>query len=236
MSSVMVILASAAGVSLGILSLRWVKAHASKGDNIAISFLLMGIALTLLPVLLLQAHPSETYLYLPVGFYSILLSFGLVKLTEYGAGSAFWSLYLPSVIVLVVLFFAATWLRNDRVYCCGETARRILHGLPEQLLREGRWKVLFANVPGEPTTRRYGFYGFRGIDTVGDGESADLAITSALQLVYRNELLAGEVVQPQDLVAECHDRETSRQICIQVHWDGRVAIATPDSRHRISTP
>ena len=221
-----VVLVSLAGVCVGIVLLQWVKAHTSDGDKISISFLLMGIALPLLPVILLQAHPSETYLYLPMGFYAILLSFGLTRLIGFGKGSGLWRFYLPATVVLVVLFSSATWIRNHRVYTCGETARQIVYGLPEELLKEGQWKVLFAKVPGERTTRRYGFYGFCGIDTVGDGQYANPAITAALQLVYRNEFLSGEIVEPQQIQGICRNSAQSKRICALVYSDGRLEIST----------
>jgi hypothetical protein len=196
---------------------------------------LSGIALPLLPVLLLQSRPSETYLYLPVGFYAILLSYGLAKVLGDGGGSKLRSFYVPTVIALLVLFSSATWVRNDRVFECGQTARRILYGLPEELLRAGRWKVIFATVPGEITTIRYGFYGFRGIDTIGHDWIADRAITSALQLVYKNRLLTGEVVEPQKLTAKCNTGQESSQICVLVHADGRLEKLTVSSSH-LSSP
>jgi len=234
-SPLIVIALATASIGFGILLLRWVKAHASEAKYIAIVFLLMGIGLPLVPVLLLQSHPSETYLYLPLGFYSILLSFGLVKITEQAGGLTALTLYLPAIGVLIVLFAAATWLRNERVFDCGQAARRILHALPETKLRQGPWKVFFANSPGDETTRRYGFYGFRGVDTIGHGGIANTAVTSALQLVYKNELLTGEVVEPQQVLAKCHNHGSASHICVMVASDGRIEITSATSSERIST-
>jgi hypothetical protein len=211
------------GLSLGGLLFRWLKRHIGGVNYRAIIFLLAGIALPLLPVLLLQSRPSETYLYLPIGFYSILLSYGLAKVLAEAGRAKLASFYIPTVIVLVALFSSGTWVRNNRVFDCGQTAHRILNGLPQELLREGDWKVSFANVSGENTTRRYGFYGFRGVDTIGHGASADWAITSALQLVYRNKFLTAGVVTPKELVAFCRDSKTDK-LGVFVHWDGRTEL------------
>jgi hypothetical protein len=225
-------LLSLIGVSVAVSLLYWMRAHVSRrSDYIAVAFLLAGIALPLLPVLLFQPRPSETYLYLPMGFYAILLSFGLAKVWRHTGGSKLWTFYVPTVVVLVVLFSSATWIRNNRVFDCGQTAHRILHGLPEKLLKDGRWKVLFANIPGENTTRRYGFYGFYGVDTIGHGAIGNWAITSALQLVYKNRLLIGEIVEPQGLAAKCRIREESGQICVLVHANGSVEIVTATNSH-----
>jgi hypothetical protein len=225
---VIVTLLSLMGMA-GILFLRWRRTHLNGANYIAVIFLVVGIVLPLLPVLLFQPRPSETYLYLPVGFYSLLLSFGLVRVWSDAGDTKLWRFYVPTtVIVLIVLFSSATWVRNNRVFHCGETARRILDGLPDKLLRTGRWKVLFVNIPGENRTRRYGFYGFRGVDTIGHGLSADWAVTSALQLVYKNELLTGEVIEPQQLNLKCRTGEELGQICALVHSDGRIKIVTPN--------
>lgn len=209
-------------IGVGFFFVRWLRTNMSRINYIAVIFLLFGMAMPLLPVLLFQSRPSETYLYLPVAFYAILLSYVLGKVLRDGEGSWRRNFYASTIIVLIALFSSATWIRNKRVFECGETARRILYGLPEELLKAGHWKVLFANVSGEDRTRRYGFYGFRGVDTIAHGESADRAITSALQLVYRNKLLTGEIIQPEQLLARCRTGPESNQICILVHSDGRL--------------
>jgi hypothetical protein len=213
---------SVMGIGVGLFFVRWLRKNRSGINYPAVIFLFFGLALTLLPVLFLQPHPSETYLYLPVAFYAILLSYVLAKFLGTAKGFGLRNFYVSTVVILIFLFSSATWVRNERVFDCGETARRILYGLPDDRLRGGRWKISFANFPGEEATRRYGFYGFRGIDTIGHGPIADRAITSALQLVYQNESLSGEVVQPGDLVAKCRDSLLSHHICLWVHSDGRV--------------
>jgi len=130
--------------------------------------------------------------------------------------------YTAAVLILLGLFCAATWVRNERVVQCGETVHRILSSLPKNLLADGTWKLSFANFPGEQVSRRYGFYGFRGTDTIGDGVMADLTIESALQLIFKNELLTGKVVKAEELIAICESDVSSRHLCLWVHSDGRV--------------
>ena len=187
-----------------------------------ILFLMFGIILTLLPVLLLSSHPSESYLYLPVAFYSLLLSCTLAKLfygslTPKGRASV-----ITIFLALLGLFCVATWIRNEHVVRCGETAQRILYNLPGEQLTDGAWMLSFANIVGEETSHPYGLYGLRGIETIGAVRRANSAITSALQFVYNNALLTGEVVQAEELIAKCSSGLSSHHLCLWVHWDGHL--------------
>jgi hypothetical protein len=236
MSSAILIFAlvSVIVIGVGFFFLRWLRPNLRSINYVVVIFLLFGMALPLLPVLFLQSHPSETYLYLPVAFYALLLSYGLTKILAEAEGSGLRSFYIPTLVVLIALFSSATWVRNKRVFECGQTARRILYELPGGALRAGAWKISFANAPGENTTRRYGFYGFRGVDTIGHGPIADRAITSALQLVYQNRLLTGEIVEPQQLLGKCRTGQQSDQICMWVHADGRLERLTAAPRFSMS--
>jgi hypothetical protein len=193
-------------------------------DWTSIVFLVCGIFTPLLPVLLFSGdrRPSETYLYLPVAFYTILLSYGLTRLLAPPKTLKKKVFYTAAVLVLLGLFCAATWVRNERVVQCGETVHRILSSLPKNLLADGTWKLSFANFPGEQVSRRYGFYGFRGTDTIGDGVMADHTIKSALQLIFKNELLTGKVEKAEELIAICESNVSSHHLCLWVHSDGRV--------------
>ena len=130
--------------------------------------------------------------------------------------------YIAAILILLFLFGAATWVRNDRVTQCGETAHRILSSLSNELLTNGNWKLSFANVSGEQVSHRYGLYGFHGIDTIGDGSMANGAIRSALQLVFKNGLLIGEIVTSEELTTICSSDVSSRHLCLWVHSDGEV--------------
>ena len=83
-------------------------------------FLLLGMALSLGPFLVFSDHVSETYIYLPAAFYCLLLARMLAFIPSRGALVAsrrrhWWDCLSP-----------ATWDRNQRVYACGATARRLL--------------------------------------------------------------------------------------------------------------
>jgi hypothetical protein len=212
--------------SIGIYAMRRLIADtlaSQKVDWAAALLLVFGIGAPLLPVLVFSSHPSETYLYLPVAFYALLLVYLLAKLLRQTCRPTGYALYVP-ITFLVVVFSAATWVRNQRVSDCGETVHKILYGLPDNVLRDGSRTLAFANVPGEKATRPYGFYGFRGIDTIADSRVADAdgAITRALQLVYRNKALTGKVVSAEELPSICSAKSTSRNICVWVHWDGKI--------------
>ena len=220
---VMVLVASALGVASTLLVSLWRAKHNSQEiDWVAVIFLASGICLPLLPVLAFQSRPSETYLYLPVAFYGLLMSYILVEVLLSSFGQNGVNIFFSLLLVVLSAFAAATWIRNNRVYRCGETARQVLFGLPVLTLREGSWKLFFANIAGEEATRRYGFYGYRGVDVISGGGSNEEAITRALQLVHKNESLGGEVVQPGELVEKCSAGLLSHHICMRVHSDGRL--------------
>jgi hypothetical protein len=211
-------------VVIGFLAWPRLKSFGRFFNWKVVLFLVSGILAPLLPVLLFASHPSETYLYLSVAFYCMFLSYGLMKWLETRKSETKANvIYVTTVVVLIVLFSGASWFRNKRVFECGETARRILYGLPHELSRLNRLKLLFAEVPGEPTSRKYGEYGFRGLDTIGDGEKANRAITLALQAAYRNESLVGEVVKEQELLQRCK-AVSETQLCVLVHWDGQIDL------------
>jgi hypothetical protein len=194
-----------------------------------ILLLVCGIGAPLLPVLAFSSHPSETYLYLSVGFYSLLLTYIIAKLVGQ-TRTPNYAFYVP-VVVLAIGFSTATWVRNERVSECGRTVYRILYSLPDYVLRNGSGSVAFANLPGEKATRRYGFYGFRGVDTIGDGLAADGAVTHALQLVYLNKSLIGKVVNARELSFICARSSESPNICAFVHWDGRLEMCCQSTAH-----
>ncbi len=229
-----VALAGALGVLvLGVLAWllrRWTRSgmsFAASLDGISAAFALLGLVAPLVPVLLVEPHPTEAYLYLPLAFYLLLLVVVLHRLLgDTGAGRPRRVLQLV-LVSLLGLFAAATWVRNERLLSCGETSQRILTGLPQNLLGEGTWSLRFTNVPGEERSRRYGCYGFRGTDTIGDGPNADQAMTAALQVVFRNERLTASVLDPDAFSRTCGEPQVPDQICVWVHADGRVDVRTP---------
>ncbi len=213
------LLTACVGVYL-ILALKLTFRVKGEIDWTAALFLISGIWAPLLPMLVFASRPSETYLYLSVAFYVLLLVYFLSKVLH-NSGKPNYVFYI-SVLFLAGIFSAATWVKNARVGECGQTVHRILNTLPQNLLRNGSWMVAFANVPGEKSTRRYGFYGFRGIHTIGDRLADDPAISHALQLVFRNKSLSGKVVNAEELPSVCSHNSASRNICVFVHWDGKT--------------
>ncbi len=226
-----VVLAGALGVLVlsALARLIWRRVQsgmifAGAFDGISAAFALLGLMAPLVPVLLIEPHPSEAYLYLPVAFY--LLLFVVVLHWVLGDSVAGRPRMIEQVVLLALLgmFSAATWVRNERLLRCGETSQRILTGLPKGILGEGAWSLRFANVPGEERSRRYGCYGFRGTDTIGDGSNADQAMTAALQVVFRNERLGATVQDPDKFSRTCGEAPAPRDICVWVHSDGRTEV------------
>jgi hypothetical protein len=113
-----------------------------------------------------------------------------------------------------VSFSCGTWVRNNRVADCGNTAKRMLSSLRLEKLENDRWSVYLAAAPNEPRSRRYGLYGWRGIDTVGE-----TALQPALQLVNNNEQLAARLVMSDFDETVC---VASQDLCFWVHDDGTV--------------
>jgi hypothetical protein len=182
-----------------------------------VAFLIGAIAASWLPLLVFQQHPSETYLYVSIAFYALLLAYVLERVAQ-AASRKSAVVYGAAVCALALTFSAATWTRNQRVVSCGNTALRIFASLPSELASGGAWTVFFAAAPGEGESRPYGFYAYRGIYTIGDD---DEAITKALQLRYRNNAITGRLLQPSDSANGCPLAPT-RQLCLRVHADGRV--------------
>jgi hypothetical protein len=201
---------------------QWIRRKCLTIDWADVIFLLSGILAPLLPVLVFRSHPSETYLYLSVAFYAVLLSYGVVGVIVPALATRSKAIVIVTVLLVTAFFGAATWVRNGRVAECGKTARRILQSLPRDLLKSGAWTISFANIPGEKVTNRYGFYGFRGIDTIGHGPGAKIGISSAVQLAYQNEYLRGDALEWNEFVSRCRNNLPERHLCVLVHSDGRI--------------
>jgi hypothetical protein len=181
-----------------------------------VAFVVLGILVLLSPLLLFTKHASETYVYLPTAFVALLVG---VLLDAAGRSAPRAS--TAAGILLVGLAAAATLSRNLAVLRCGRAAERLVDGL-----RAGAGEtqtLLVANLPGEERSRRYGFYGFRGTDTVGDGALADSALTAAFELA-RHELGGTvSVLEPDDLRnAACAPAATLKP-AFWVRADGSVS-------------
>jgi hypothetical protein len=179
-------------------------------------FAACGVLVLLSPLLLFARHASETYVYLPAAFVALLAGVLLDAEGRTAPRAA-----AAAGILLAVLAAAATLSRNLAVLRCGRAAERLIVGL--QAGAPGKPSLLVANVPGEERSRRYGFYGFRGTDTVGDGALADGALTSALELQRRARGSAVKLLEPGELRREVCTPSETRKPAFWVFADGSVA-------------
>jgi hypothetical protein len=175
-------------------------------------FLLLAIVLALGPFLAFTPHPSETYLYLPVALEAILLSLFLQVLVNSTRT------YVVILSVLLVSFSLATSIRNQKVAACGTTAEMILAGLPISSWRSGEWHIRMATPSGEPTTHRYGIYGYTGLGTIDPQEPGMPAAEWAVQVATRNERAHATVVSAAEMDGSC----SFARPCFWVSHDGRV--------------
>ena len=170
-----------------------------------------GIAV-LAPLIVFADKASETYLYLAVAFGAILfvsILHQIFKPAQMRRGG----LTFGIIIALLSSSYASgTWVRNSLVQRCGLAANRIVTTLHQDNLKEGIWFVWLAPAPGEQRSNRYGMYGWRGIDTVGES-----AVEAAAQLANKNEMLAATVLTPEGLARACRN---NRDVCFTVHEDG----------------
>lgn len=186
-----------------------------------LTFLLLAIPMVLSPFLLFNSHASETYLYVPMALFVLLISRILCALLV-DQGGPNWKFNYGIVMgVLLILYGSATWVRNERVVDCGSASRRLLSSFPTELNR-GAWRILLAAVPGEPVSRPYGMYGYRGVQTLGiEGYGAD-AVQFAIQFACHNTQLTVAVVTPAELNV-IGASPGPRERCFWVHWDGRLS-------------
>jgi hypothetical protein len=179
----------------------------------------MGIALSLAPFLIFTDHVSETYIYLPAAFYCLLLARLLTFIPSRGA-------LVAAVAVLLVLFGSATWMRNQRVYACGATARRLLSNLPLEDWKQGEVNVSVAKSTDTVSLPRYGFYNYAGLDTVAAGEPhvneyGLRALESAAQVLTGNQSIHIRIYNPDELAVQCDG------LCYWVHPDATLSALKP---------
>ncbi|HEY2974429.1 MAG TPA: glucosyltransferase domain-containing protein [Pyrinomonadaceae bacterium] len=176
-------------------------------------FLFSAVVLSVLPLIVFTPKPSETYIYLSVAFGALLFSSILGVLFD-SRNPLERRIFTVIVVLLTVSFSCATWVRNGRVANCGVTAERIISQLKEDRLKQGTWNVWLAAAPGEPRGQRYGIYGCRGIDTIGEP-----GMESALRVTNGNEMLTARVTDAALIYSAC---EGPNALCLVVHDDGRV--------------
>jgi len=212
-------LASGAGLAGAVIAVGRVGARMS-GDRLKVAgALAISIGLLLAPVVVFAEHPSETYLYLPVGFFALLVAH-LAFPHVVGRRAA-----LAACSTVALLMIAGTSIRNARIRECGATADRILKQAIAQIDASATDRVILASWPAGPEPARYSVYGFHGLDTIGDGVSASAAVTSALQWRSGNPRIAARVVQPRDLLRACGPLDEASPLCAWVYPDGRLERA-----------
>ncbi len=178
-----------------------------------ILFLLSTAGASLLPFLVFTDHPSETYLYMPLALWCIIIAVSIATTLDRR-----WAVL--TAVALVLLWTVATMRRNARVQHCAATAERLLSGLPREQLRTGAQEVRFADAPGIPPLERYGLYGFRGLATIDPFQGGVLGL--ALQMISGNERVAARIVDAKEL------QGCSKDECFVVFEDGHTqAVGRP---------
>jgi len=199
---------------VGFLLMRFRKNIQEAGLWPAQLFLLTAAAAAIAPLVVFTDKPSETYLYLTIAFVAVLFASIIVQLLKVETSANRRIVFAVMIGALSISFGLGTWVRNSKVYQCGQTAAQIVSGLNQSRFKSGSWYVWLIPAPGEPQSHRYGMYGWRGIDTVGQS-----AVQEALQLVNRNEEITARVLTPQEVAAVCN---SAHYICMEVHADGSV--------------
>jgi len=180
-------------------------------------FLLGAAFLSILPLLVFNDHPSETYLYLPVAFAMLLLA----RILEHLRRSHSTASYIV-ITLLLVSFGCAAWGRSQRVFRSAAIAQRILAELPIDMWRQGEWRIRLSNAPGNTLPHRYGLYTYRGLDTIGTGDGIG-AIQNALQLKTGNERgVVVDVLSAAQMPQICSHVTAINEPCYWVYPDGRV--------------
>jgi hypothetical protein len=197
---------------------RSVQKRVSRAFVMHCTFLIGAICLSILPLLVFNEHPSETYLYLPIAFAMLLLArilFGLQATCRMA--------FNVIVALLFLSFGCATWGRSQRVLCSAAIAQRILSELPTENWKQGEWHIRLANAPGYTLPPRYGLYTYRGLDTIGTGDGIG-AVQNALRLQTGNEHgVIVDVLSAEELSRICNSATLIKEQCFWVYPDGRVA-------------
>jgi hypothetical protein len=189
------------------------------GRNVAL--LKSAMALSILPLVIFSDHVSETYLYLPLAFFCILLARVLLLISSTALRNGV-------VALLVLLFCCATWVRNERVRACGSDSARILSTLAAPPFQQGDWKIDVAKTEGTVTPLHFGVYNYHGLDTLGSGDGGlgDFGlrgVEAAVQMKARNPRLSVNVYSPDALRSACR-QPAANEACFWVAPDGSVIL------------
>lgn len=195
-------------------SKRW---RVDSANVVRCAFLLGASFFSILPLLIFNDHPSETYLYVPVAYAMLLLVSLLVALWRSRPFAAY-----VLVLLLLASYGCATWGRTQRVVESAIIAQRVLSGLPLDNWRQGEWHILLANAPGYTLPHRYGLYTYRGLDTIGTGDGT-IAVQDALQLQTGNEKgVTAEVLAGKDISQACGRGTAPNEQCFLILPAGQI--------------
>ncbi len=161
-----------------------------------LSFFAIAAIACLSPYLVFTPHASETYLYSPIAFYSLILATALWRLLP---GRAFYAAFA----CVAALALSATLVRTETVIACADTAQKIVSQFPVSRWSQGSWDVVMATTPQEPPLHRYGIYGYHGLSTIDPLEPGMPVGQWAAQLVSGNPAVKVRVVEPSALPALC---------------------------------
>jgi hypothetical protein len=204
--------------------LHVLRKNLTRDDFATFLFLILAWGGSLLPYLMYNPHPSETYNY--VGFLMIMMIFSRLLYAAFVQNGSVGSrrVYVGLVGIIVVLYISGVVVKNRCVYGCGQTLARVIETMPAERLRTGTHDIVFADVPGEPAARPYGMYGYKGIEALGMGSYGAPGIEATLQFAYRNPAIRAQAVNARLLDAACAS-PASGHLCFWVHSNGEVEEA-----------
>ncbi len=190
-----IVAASAAGFALIVVAIVvWLlrcgrSTHRWASDG----FLVVCAALPLAPVLVFTDHPSETYVYPTIAFASGIAGSLLFDWCSAVFKRRSLAAFAAIVSVVAVVCLSASTIRSDRVAACGTTARKVLSSIPFNRFQSGG-TLMFADAPGGPPFRRYGFYNYTGLYTVSNFDNERTrGMNKAVQVASGNERLCATV-------------------------------------------
>ena len=164
------------------------------------------------PFLLFSGHASETYMYPLMAFLSI---FAAVVLTTLVTGR----MLAMTAVLLALLYIPALAVRSSRICQCSQCVSSVA-GLFEANRSGPVREFLFSHVPGLPVSEVYGFYGYRGIDSVGMGDYGGIAVQELANYFYAPRPVDARVVSPEELHLSC-DLRSDRK-CFYVYPNGEL--------------
>ncbi len=219
---------SAGGLLVILLPLVWIAAQTllfrktlwprfTALDFPRLGFLFITMAGVQAPFLLFSGHASETYMYPLMSFLSIFAAFVITRLIK---GKAL----LVTAALLAALYVPAVIVRSHRIAQCSQCVSSVANVM--QLSRGGPVReFFFSNVPGLPASEIYGFYGYRGIDSVGVGSYGGFAIQELANYFYFPQPVSASTVNPEQFRDLCDGRPERK--CFYVFPEGEIESFAP---------